>query len=331
MEQKNNNKVSGKENSVRVINSDFQKALKEKSLKHVTQLIKDNDDLIMCFRGKYINIYYKGHSLFRIEQMLDKEEIYYKAEFDFNHARYTKEWAEVLEELKSLGYSLNHKNQEIGNRNRVFAIINPENMDFDFWNKSQILFRKLMDDYFSLDEDKLYDYFKMCKSKSKKNLIEKQRQQKIAIANTNCDNGYFIYDIEYTQPRNSKNEKNSGRFDMLALKFENKIPVELVFIELKSDKKTCKGKSGIGKHYEDLKKYTDNPNYIRIRKEEAISIVNLYSSLNIISANKIEEATNLNIKILFIFTDTARMYFKENNIPYDEQIELEDGDNVIKL
>lgn len=330
MNGENENAGNGKENSTRVINELFEEALRKGILEPVTQMVRDNNDLIMCFRGKYINIYYRGHSLFRIEQMGHKKHPYYKVFFNFNHARYTENWEEVLEQLEAIGYSLNHKNHDIRNKeNIVSAIVKLPNRDF--WNKSKIILSKLIDDYFSVDDNKLYDYLKMCKDENKRKHIEKQRQQKIAIANTNCDNGYFIYDIEYTQARNSKDEKNSGRFDMLALRVENKIPVELVLIELKSTESACTSNSGINKHYEDLKQYSNNLEYMKVRKKEAIGIFNTYSSLNIISANKIEEAVNFKVKILFIFTDTARIYFKKNNIPYEEQIKLEDGDNVINL
>ncbi|RII33088.1 hypothetical protein D2A34_19875 [Clostridium chromiireducens] len=325
---KNNNTSSGKENSKREINPDFANELKEGILEPVTQMVKNNDDLIMFFRGKYINIYYRGHSLFRIEQLGHKKNPYYKVFFNFNHARYTEDWEEVLQQLEAIGYSLNHSIQH-NKENIVSTIVKSANIDF--WNKSKIIFSKLIDDFFSIEEDKLYDYFNMCKNINKNKFIEKQRQQKIAIINNNCDNGYFIYDIEYTQARNSKDEKNSGRFDMLALKFENKVPIELVLIELKSTESACTSNSGVDKHYKDLKDYINNHNYMRIRKEEAICIFNLYSDINIFSADKIEEAENLDVKILFIFTDTARSYFKKNNIPYDNQIEFEDGDNVIKL
>lgn len=325
-----NNIISGKENSVRKINMEFARALKEGILEPVTQMVKDNNDLIICFREKYINIYYRGHSLFRIQQMLNRKFPYYKVFFNFNHGRYTKDWNMILQKLESIGYSLNHKNYDLKNKEHVVSAV-IDKVDPDFWNESRIILSKLIDDYFSADDDKLYDYLKMCNDQNKRKHIEKQRQQKIAIANNNCDNGYFIYDIEYTQARNSKNEENSGRFDMLAMRFENKVPVELALIELKSTEAACTSNSGLDKHYEDLKKYINNSLYIKVRKKEAIDIINTYSYLNIISANKIEEEVDLEVKILFIFTDTARSYFKNNNIPHDEQIEFEDGDNVIKL
>jgi len=316
-------------NNVRVINEDFKIALEGGILKPVTEMVKNSGNLLMCFRGKYINVYYRGHSLFKIEQMGKEDYYYYKVSFDFNHARFTKEWDKVLELLEAIGYSLNHKNHDICNKkNKVSAIVDPE--DIDFWNKSKEIFSKLIDDYFSVDEDKLYDYFKICKIINKNKFIEKQRQQKIAMSNTNCDNGYFIYDIEYTQARDSKEEKNSGRFDMLAMRFENKVPVELVLIELKSTKSACTSGSGIKKHYEDLTEYSNNLHYINVRKREAIAIFNLYSSLNIISANRIDDVVDLNVKILFIFTDEAKTCFSPKDIPDENKIAMEDENNVIK-
>jgi len=312
-------------NNVRVINEDFKKALMDGILKPVTEMVKNSDNLLMCFRGKYINVYYRGHSLFKIEQM-GKQNYYYKVFFNFNHARYTKEWKQILKQLEAIGYSLNHEDFDINNSSNIISA-NADEKIIDFWNTSKILLSKLIDDYFSLGDSNLYDYLKMCKDPQKKKHIEKQRQQKIAMANTNCDNGYFIYDMEYTQARDSKKEENLGRFDMLAMRFENKVPVELVLIELKSTERACTSNSGIEKHYNDLIKYINNQDYMEVRKKEAIDIFNIYYSLDLISANKIEDVVDLNVKILLIFTDGAVTYFGKNNVP---EIKFEDEKNVIR-
>lgn len=309
------------ENSVRVINEDFEKALKDGILKPVTEMVKNSDNLLMCFRGKYINVYYRGHSLFKIEQMLNKKNPYYKVSFNFNHARYTKEWNEVLVQLEAIGYSLNHKNHSINNKdNIVYAYVDKENIKFS-WDKSRIILCKLIDDFFSVEEDKLYDYFKMCEVKNKNKFIEKECQQKIFI-NNNINfkmdkSNWFCLDMEYVMKRENSNEESFGRFDLIAIsKKEYGEKYKIALIELKCGTSSFAGfsdefkthfandnksfyngetpvkkiGSGILGHAYDYIRYLNSDKFKIILKKEVINILNNYNELGLINTFKrIEE------------------------------------------
>lgn len=309
------------ENSVRVINEDFEKALKDGILKPVTEMVKNSDNLLMCFRGKYINVYYRGHSLFKIEQMLNKKNPYYKVFFNFNHARYTKEWNEVLVQLEAIGYSLNHKSHDVNNKdNIVSACVDKETIQF-FWNKSEIILCKLIDDFFSVEEDKSYDYFKRYKVKNKNKFIEKQCQQKILI-NNNINfkmdkSNWFCLDMEYVMKRENSSEDSFGRFDLIAIsKKQRGEKHKIALIELKcgtsafsdfsdkfekqfaNDNKSFhngetpvqKIGSGILGHVYDYIRYLNSDKFKTVLKKEVINILNNYNELGLINNFKrIEE------------------------------------------
>ena len=54
------------------------------------------DRLVVCFRGKELTIYKHNHVVWNIK----KEDKGYSVKFDFNHARYFKEWPKKLSTLK---------------------------------------------------------------------------------------------------------------------------------------------------------------------------------------------------------------------------------------
>lgn len=100
------------------------------------------------------------------------------------------------------------------------------------------------------------ELIKKYKSNVKKYLTDKkgepkykelQLQQEIVLQNIKNVNGYTIFDMEYAT------SSNEMRSDMVAVD-ENG---QLAFIELKYGSKSLSGKSGLIKHYEDIKKFVD--------------------------------------------------------------------------
>ena len=90
----------------RMINDEFLKDLQPgEILSPVIEHVKEKR-LVLAFRGEYINVYYKGHSIYKIIQ---KKKYRYKIEFDFNHARYAKTWKDDLDSLMRLGFILPEK------------------------------------------------------------------------------------------------------------------------------------------------------------------------------------------------------------------------------
>lgn len=69
----------------RALSDEFMHALKSGVLKEVLQAVKDDDTLCIELRGNAINIYYRGGSLFCIEEKINASDISYQLKFDMNY------------------------------------------------------------------------------------------------------------------------------------------------------------------------------------------------------------------------------------------------------
>lgn len=205
----------------RMIDDDFLKDLQSDGiLSPVVDLVKEKN-LILSFRGNYINVYHNSHSIYKIVQKKMPGQKY-RVEFDFNHARYTKSYITYLNELKNLGFKLSnntdnvafdYRNEEKKYRsgnNKIYTYIS--DLDYQFWMNSSNILIALVNDFFSNNGK---DYFcgeviKGQRKNNKNRFLEKKRQQEIALANRNADNPFFIYDIEYAEP-NGKNKGVPGK------------------------------------------------------------------------------------------------------------------------
>lgn len=296
-------------------------------LSPVTESVKLSNDLMMAFRSGYINIYYRGHSLYKIAQKNGG----YTVSFDFNHARYTENYQE---KLAGIGMTLPNKRTEpeyprkVKNKGKEKVISGNNTIskyifkyDSAFWANSLPLLKGLIDDYYA--EDKAKDYFMAkvaefgLKSRGKKSqLLEKRRQQQIALANCFTENGYFVYDIEYAEPKGS-GEKLHGRFDMLAVKVSNAVAEKLLLIELKSTKEACEGTSGIENHRSDMAHYLDPENdKARDRIAEAHETLDALSEL---FGNAHVDCSRLkasDVSHLFVLTDEAKKYCSDEDDTY---------------
>ena len=291
------------ENKKRCLEKIFIDDLLSGSLKDLLVIIKTDPTLQLCFRGQYASVYYKGDSLFKIVP----GHKFYKIHFDFNHSRYTSNFEELKGGLEKLGYKYSQGKGDDKKRSRkIDCKYPPERTNSDlatFWSESIKILKLLIEDF--LDLNKKQDFLKKEPKKGKSCHLERQRQQEIMHGNNSLGEGYFIYDIEYDQPRNSNEEPKSGRFDMLALRRVSKGCYNLVFVELKSTTSACEGGSGIEKHYSDLKKYTGNNDIVNIRKTDAVEICKQYGLLGLVEQESIQVK---DVEILFIFTDEAVNY-----------------------
>lgn len=270
-------------------------------LKNLLDLIKKDDTLRLCFRGQYASVYYRGDSLYKIEPLTNC----YKISFDFNHSRYTSNVDDQLGKLEALGYEYSEGKGEKEKKSRkVVCKYPPHNMKINssvFWGESSKILKSLIDDF--LDIEKKYDYFKKENKNGKGCHLERERQQDIMRVNNTLKGEYFIYDMEYDQPRNSFQEDKSGRFDMLALRRTSKGHYNLVFLELKSTTAACSGKSDIEKHDKDLKTYIGKGDIVKVRIDDALKICQHYISLGLVEKESVQVD---GVEILFVFTDEAR-------------------------
>ena len=99
--------------------------------------------------------------------------------------------------------------------------------------------------------------------------------------------GYFIYDLEFAQKLPNASYEKLGRFDYLALKFENGRPINIAYIELKASLESCSNCSGVEKHLKDMLRYRDYVQYIRETIKENISEIPNFNEYRIKEAKEI--------------------------------------------
>ncbi len=296
----------------RILTGEVQKFFTTKSpmRDRIVDYVRENLDegkksVALCFRGDFSTLYYRSHQLLRIRNSASG----LIGEFDFRHARFTKNYREILDRLSEMGVDISNfsdadteKGKSTSRRYVRFPLIG-----FGEEKLKEVLgiYKGLIDDF--LDPNKTEYAFDRKEWHLKSHNIEKDRQQQLYAA-------YFLhedlvyYDIEYTEPH--ANEKDvSGRVDLLGLKAEEDGSYTLILAELKSTKHALKGESGVEDHEENYKKYLDNPGAeerLKARKEEACATVALLCEL--FEKPYPKNLTPENIKheqIKFVFSDAA--------------------------
>lgn len=301
--------------STRKISQDFLDSLKSGELSQLTEMVKREKDLIMCFRDGYINVYYNSHSVFKITEQKKN----YKVEFNMGHARYTKDresrWDELKAEIPNINLSRENTWFYVSRNGKVFNFekVCEKYIEFikDFFNQT------MNKDYFKSDEG-------IESTKNKSGLIEKQHQQKLFSNYFSNNSNYVFYDMELSIPNNS----SYGSPDCLALRMENGEPKAIVLVEVKSTENACIGSHGICKHKKDFE-------YIKKNKSDWIKkattdIFEQYKYLDMINVDKVSEITD--IEILFVFTskETESWINKTNqrNANYKEYLKLTDSEKM---
>ena len=285
-------------------------------------LVAENKDLQLCYRGNsgdVIIVYYNNHIMFKVKKYTRKDKNkQFLLTISFNHARYKKDWQEILYDLQK-----NHHFEKRGNKKIAdedddgYLICRFNNSDDIKWKELYELLKSLINNFFDDTNVIVTDYFKKdLPLVNKKRYKEKQWQQRIFSANANCIDGYFIYDMEFAKPHKTteeaKKDGNNNEPDMLAIKYENNKPVKLAFIEVKSTEDACKNqKSGACEHIRKTAGELDNffkkgeKDFIETRIKEAKDIINGYATIKLRELKQIPnlDFANLDFEILMVFTD----------------------------
>lgn len=296
------------EDDCRAISQDgpLWKALSEGELSALVELVKNKPDLELCFRGNSstdsITVYYNNNQFVRYYESNNR----IKATFNRDHARYFEDREkinkQIAKELKRPG---------------------------DFENFYDLR-KKVMRSYF--DESLTKDYIKGIVLDRKKDCkYEKQEQQKLMTANTNRENGYYIYDMEYAQAFQSREVKEiyekltasekHNKPDSLAIRYEEGKPVALVFVELKTTKSAMTGNSSAINHIIGMRNFVEwdkkknKGQFIKNRLVEAHEVMEEYQILNLhgCGIRKVEDFTSLPVELLLVITGNERI-----NLPYSE-------------
>lgn len=291
--------------------------------------VKADGEMAICFRGKdkYCNIYYRANNVLRIVDKTGNNE--FELIFDFNHARYTKEWESIRKNLikdflieidvkpkKMKGY----QNYQEKTATAKLKLRYDEQKEIN-WKGLLAIYKGLINDF--TDGNKNIDYFKTPNKtvKNKNTHIEKNDQQRILMANFN-NPGFFIYDMEYSQHRpykdyvDSESHDMNGRFDMLGIRQDGDKQT-LILIEVKSTVKACKDEenpnkkgSGVNKHRYDLERYLKSDLLIDVRKKDAVKIIGLYNEL---FGKKVIIREIAAAEYLFIFCGAAKKWYDANS------------------
>lgn len=252
-------------------------SLKEKNglLNPLLERIKKDFTLDLQMRGKYINIYYRGGNILKIEQKNRVSEEFYSAQFD---KRYYKE----IPKTKSIQVIENLPKQ-LKSKDEVTT-----------WIEAIPFLKEVMDIYFST-----------------KSPNEREFQQLIVREN-NFDNiakstDYYICDIEHKE----KGAKKSGRCDMVAVKWmstprdrKKTKDIGIAFIEVKYGDGSLKGNSGIATHIKDMNKFLGNENKLKKIKEDMRCIFNQKKELGLIKTERnIDEIETGRPEYIFIIAN----------------------------
>lgn len=283
--------------------------------------------LELCFRGNSGNvviIYYNNHILFKIYKTKDD----FILELSFNHARYTKGWKIEQSKLEKLGF------RKYSNKNKIMKFQTNGLYEDEFITKVYDVMMLIMKDYFcalkQIDEFRKSDNLEQTNRK-KPSYIEKIRQQELMRILNDTKNGYFVYDLEFEQPHKNIEERKKDLFvnkpDMLAIKFKDGEPEKLTFIEVKSKKKSCYGKCGLDDHGVDMKEYIKQSENLYARKKEACEIINDYAKLGLRGLDsevRFEQSQfdNIDVEILFVFTDEAISFYNKHKEKYRSKEEI---------
>lgn len=282
-----------------------------------------HDELAFCFRGNSGDsavIYYKNHAVFHITKLG-----YVK--FNFDHARYMDDWSVERDWLEKKGFSFENKkepkkkerkrkNGKISVSYSIGEVSMPmktaEALSFDELKKIYLRIRGIIDSFFAANDkkDHAFDRFRAEFSEdgemrgTDRELTEKVVQQKLFLACHTLESGYFIYDLEFSQPY-GKLLGCTNQPDMLAIRFDGeRRPERLVFVEVKSKTETLEGSSGLREHIRGMEHYWDW--LLPIRRRDACHILNQYIQLGWMKERdrlfKETEFEDLPKEILLIFT-----------------------------
>ena len=247
----------------RRLSTQFMDDLKTGKLASILELVRMDASLCLCIREDYINIYYRGCNLAKIEEVKKSGKSQYELFFDAQYAKHS--------------FSLMNSTQPTGSR----IVASPA--DALAW-VTEVPAQKQHIDLYLGDHPK----------------VEREVQQLVLRENNgHRGNGkwdsvskatdYFICDIEYTNSR----FKKRGRFDMIAVCWPSSSGerrrtrgLRLAIIEVKYGDGALKGNAGIMKHITDLNHFLQQNGALDALKDEMRIVFNQLQELRLVASSK---------------------------------------------
>lgn len=226
---------------------EFSKRLEESldpdgSLAQLMDYVRKDSELDMQFRGNYINIYYKGGNILKINPCsfdFDKFYLYLGAEKDKLWTRKTN--IEKAAKGAYKGPLTEQKAKEIINELEGKRDVLKSDLPNDF--KS----------YFEKAKEIMDKWFAHMETQGLLERAEKEIQHKISLSNRDFNHSdILILDVEYAISQKSTFSENgtNPRADMIGIDKNGLIHV----LELKYKTQSAEGTAGIKKHLEDFVK-----------------------------------------------------------------------------
>lgn len=299
----------------RTISPTFTEDIKNGVLAELLDIIKKDDELIICFRKDYANVYYKSHSVFKIEE----QETKYKFTFNLGHARYIDSFEKITKELSFLcidakKYKSKDKNGEVKyTYTAVFSVKKEKNNNIDFSTVINV-YKKYIDNFFQGGPRK--DLFEN-ENRNTNSLREKRHQQVLFSEHLDVTGELLFYDMELSlpKPKEKSNEMKAivkeigkhvtGAPDCLAVRLKNGVVTKIVLVEVKSTREACTGDHGIKKHDEDFNKIIECSYYREFIAESMKETLKLYGENGICENIDIPDALGEkkdDFEILYFFT-----------------------------
>ncbi len=292
---------------MRGISDAFLNDLKTGTLCGLTDAVKNSNDLIMCFRDGYLNVYYIGHSVFKVEEQARYKR--YKVSFNLGHARYLKTFPEIKDELDSLGMEIEAKSYKDKSYAAIFYVDSYKKVDFP---KIIEKYKEYIDDFFDQRPNKVDRFKNNDVSNRKLNLREKRHQQTYFMNYMELKNGsgFILYDMELSIPN------VTGSPDCLGVEIQDNEIKSIVLVEVKSTYDACVNKNGVKKHKEDFTKIINNTACRGFIIESLKESLKNYAQLNLykgIETVFVPETVDFKVKYVFTHEETKRFIEEEQD------------------
>ncbi|WP_084482738.1 MBL fold metallo-hydrolase [Marinospirillum minutulum] len=244
----------------RSLNTAFLNDLKEGVLQPLLERVKQDDTLMLALRGNYINIYYRGGALFKIEQQANA----YNISFD---ASYEKSEAELPDYLKEIPRNSDGKEEAY----RLLRFVAP--------------LKEVMDRYFSIQQKPEREFQQLVVRENNSSSISNETE-------------YFIIDIE-AAGLTEEGKSSAARFDMLGVRWlskeRQKAALVPVLIEMKYGTGALSGSAGITKHKKDADSLlTNTPLWNKVIEDLEVQI-NQLDELGLLTYNRSTRVEKLSI------------------------------------
>ena len=221
---------------------DFMEDLKDGNLKPILERVKADNTLDLQIRDNYINIYYRGGNLLKIEPKKKKEPFHFDEKYLKSDSKHNKELKRKIDKARQEG-------------------------NVEDWIELFPELKQSMDFYMTKKRNSEREY--------QQHVVRENNYSKIANSTD-----YFIIDSEYQYKNRFDLIAVRWESDRAIRKIPKGFKPKLVFIEAKYGDSALKGKAGMLKHIEDFIKLDSKK--IESIKNEMLTVLKQKRELGLI-------------------------------------------------